>query len=97
LHPRRSPDGRLLAFQAMVDGTTQVGVMDPESGDWNVLTSRRDLGIVEYSGAARGRDDAGQSQAAHAADARYAKCKHGFAMADFEQHACEVQRSRAAG
>ena len=28
LHPRRSPDGRLLAFQAMVDGTTQVGVID---------------------------------------------------------------------
>lgn len=48
LHPRRSPDGRLLAFQAMVDGTTQVGVMDPDSGNWNVLTSRRDLGIVEY-------------------------------------------------
>jgi serine/threonine protein kinase len=48
LHPRRSPDGRLLAFQAMVDGTTQVGVMDPESGNWNVLTSRRDLGIVEH-------------------------------------------------
>jgi Tol biopolymer transport system component len=48
LHPRRSPDGRLLAFQAMVDGTMQVGVMDPESGNWNVLTSRRDLGIVEY-------------------------------------------------
>jgi hypothetical protein len=48
LHPRRSPDGRLLAFQALVDGTTQVGVMDPESGHWNVLTSRRDLGIVEY-------------------------------------------------
>jgi hypothetical protein len=48
LHPRRSPDGRLLAFQAMVDGTTQVGVLDPESGNWNVLTSRRDLGIVEY-------------------------------------------------
>jgi eukaryotic-like serine/threonine-protein kinase len=47
-HPRRSPDGRLLAFQALVDGTTQVGVMDPESGNWNVLTSRRDLGIVEY-------------------------------------------------
>jgi predicted Ser/Thr protein kinase len=48
LHPRRSPDGRLLAFQAMVDGATQVGVMDPESGNWNVVTSRRDLGIVEY-------------------------------------------------
>lgn len=48
LHPRRSPDGRLLAFQALVDGMAQVGVMDPESGNWNVLTRRRDLGIVEY-------------------------------------------------
>jgi len=48
LNPRRSPDGRLLAFQAMVDGQTQVAVMDPESGNWNVLTRRRDQGIVEY-------------------------------------------------
>lgn len=48
LHPRRSPDGRLLAFQALVDGMAQVGVMDPESGSWNVVTSRQDLGIVEY-------------------------------------------------
>jgi eukaryotic-like serine/threonine-protein kinase len=31
-----------------VDGTTQVAVMDPESGNWNVLTRRRDLGLVEY-------------------------------------------------
>lgn len=37
-----------LAFQAFVDGTTQVGVMDPESGNWNVSTRRRNLGIVEY-------------------------------------------------
>jgi hypothetical protein len=48
LHPRRSPDGKLLAFQALVDGAAQVAVMDPESGNWNVLTRRRDLGIVEY-------------------------------------------------
>ena len=48
LNPRRSPDGRLLAFQAMVDGQTQIAVMDPESGNWNVLTRRRDQGIVEY-------------------------------------------------
>ena len=47
-NPRRSPDGRLLAFQAMVDGQTQVAVMDPESGNWNVLTRRRDQGIVQY-------------------------------------------------
>jgi hypothetical protein len=48
LHPRRSPDGRFLAFQALVDGMAQVGVMDPESGNWNVVTSRHDLGTVEY-------------------------------------------------
>ena len=48
LNPRRSPDGRLLAFQAMVEGTTEVAVMDPDSGNWNVLTRRRDRGFVEY-------------------------------------------------
>ena len=31
--PRISPDGHTLAFQAMVDGLTQVAVMDVESGD----------------------------------------------------------------
>src|SRR4029078_2761911 len=48
LNPLRCPHGRLLAFQAMVDGQTQIAVMDPESGNWNVLTRRRDQGIVEY-------------------------------------------------
>jgi eukaryotic-like serine/threonine-protein kinase len=44
--PRVSPDGRLVAFQAMVDGQTQVAVMQPGSGDWNVLTHDRTRGIV---------------------------------------------------
>ncbi|MHC4993132.1 MAG: protein kinase domain-containing protein, partial [Planctomycetota bacterium] len=48
LNPRPSPDGGLLAFQPLVDGQTQVAVMDPESGTWKVLTSRRDQGLVEY-------------------------------------------------
>lgn len=44
--PRISPDGHTVAFQAMVDGLTQVGVMDAESGDWTVLTKNRSLGYV---------------------------------------------------
>lgn len=48
LGPRLSPDGHLLAFEAMVDGDTQVAVMKPESGNWNVLTQRRDRGSVDY-------------------------------------------------
>jgi eukaryotic-like serine/threonine-protein kinase len=46
--PHFSPDGHLLAFQAMVDGNTQVAVMNPESGNWNVLTRRRDQGMVDF-------------------------------------------------
>src|SRR5262245_57971937 len=48
LYPRLSPDGHLLAIQAMVDGITQVAVMKPESGNWSVLTRRRDLGPVTF-------------------------------------------------
>jgi hypothetical protein len=48
LNPELSPDGHVLAFQAMVEGNTQVGVMKPESGSWNVLTSKRNLGAVDY-------------------------------------------------
>jgi len=44
--PRISPDGHTLAFQAMVDGLTQVAVMDTESGDWTVLTKDRSRGYV---------------------------------------------------
>ncbi len=46
LCPRISPDGHTLAFQAMVDGLTQVAVMDTESGDWTILTKDRSRGSV---------------------------------------------------
>jgi hypothetical protein len=46
LGPRISPDGQLLAFQAMMDSVTQVGVMKPESGNWTVLTHERARGYV---------------------------------------------------
>ena len=48
LNPELSPDGHVLAFQAMVDGNTQVGVMKPDSGSWNVLTREHNLGAVDY-------------------------------------------------
>jgi hypothetical protein len=48
IDPRLSPDGHVLAMQAMVDGNTQVAVMKPESGTWNVLTHRRDQGMVGH-------------------------------------------------
>lgn len=44
--PRISPDGHTLAFQAFVDGLTQVAVMDTQSGDWTVLTKNRTRGYV---------------------------------------------------
>jgi WD40 repeat protein len=48
LNPRLSPDGNILAMQAMVNGTTQVAVMKPESGTWNVLTHIHDQGFVTH-------------------------------------------------
>jgi eukaryotic-like serine/threonine-protein kinase len=44
--PRVSPDGRLVAFQAVLDDMSQVAVMDPESGNWSVLTHDREHGLV---------------------------------------------------
>jgi eukaryotic-like serine/threonine-protein kinase len=44
LNPRLSPDGHLLAFEAMVDGLSQIAVMKPESGNWSVLTRDRNHG-----------------------------------------------------
>ena len=44
--PRVSPDGHLIAFEAMVDNQTQVAVMDPRSGNWTVLTQDRTHGPV---------------------------------------------------
>jgi Tol biopolymer transport system component len=46
LDPRPSRDGRLLAFQAIERGLTQVAVSTPESGNWSVLTHNRELGFV---------------------------------------------------
>jgi len=46
LGPRISPDGHLLAFQAMLGQNTQVAVMRPGSGNWQVLTHKADAGWV---------------------------------------------------
>ncbi len=46
LDPRLSPDGHLLAFQAMDRGLTQVAVMKPETGNWSILTHDRSRGLV---------------------------------------------------
>ena len=46
LGPRLAPDGHLVAFQAMVDGQTQVALMQPSSGNWSILTRNRDRGTV---------------------------------------------------
>jgi eukaryotic-like serine/threonine-protein kinase len=47
LGPRISPDGQMLAFKAMIDGITQVAVMKPESGNWQILTRDRSRGFVD--------------------------------------------------
>ena len=47
MSPHVSPDGQMLAFQAMVDGLTQVGVMRPDSGNWTILTKDRSRGFVQ--------------------------------------------------
>jgi tRNA A-37 threonylcarbamoyl transferase component Bud32 len=39
MNPRVSPDGKTIAFTAMVGRTTQLAVLSPETGDWRVLTS----------------------------------------------------------
>jgi serine/threonine protein kinase len=45
MRPSVSPDGRLLAFSAMVNGQTQLAVMNPDSGSWTVLTHDRANGM----------------------------------------------------
>ena len=47
LDPRPSPNGQLLAFQAIEQGLTQVAVTTPESGNWSILTHKRELGFVD--------------------------------------------------
>ena len=46
LTPRISPDGKSLAFLALVDGISQVGVVNPKSGNWTLLTKDRTRGYV---------------------------------------------------
>jgi len=43
---RISPDGRTLAFQALVDNLTQVAVSNPSTGNWTLLTHDRQHGFV---------------------------------------------------
>jgi len=47
LDPRLSPDGSLLAFQAIDRGLNQVAVMKPETGNWSILTHNRERGPIE--------------------------------------------------
>ncbi len=44
--PRISPDGKTLAFQAIDGDTTQVAVMDLDSGNWTQLTHGKANGFV---------------------------------------------------
>ena len=44
MSPRVSTDGRLVAFLAMVEGMTQVAVMQTNSSDWTLLTQDRSMG-----------------------------------------------------
>ena len=44
--PRISPDGHTLAFQAGLDSSGQVAVMDTQSGDWTFLTKNRSAGYI---------------------------------------------------
>jgi len=44
--PRPSPDGKEVAFCAMVDGLSQAAVMIVESGDSKILTTNRSRGLV---------------------------------------------------
>jgi hypothetical protein len=46
LSPRVSPDGQLLAMLALVNRQTQVAIMKPDGGSWNVLTHDTTNGSV---------------------------------------------------
>ena len=44
--PRPSPDGHLIAFYTVEDACTQVALMEPETGNWSILTHSRQHGNV---------------------------------------------------
>ncbi|MCK6684761.1 MAG: serine/threonine-protein kinase [Thermoanaerobaculia bacterium] len=46
LAPRISPDGKRVAFITIAGGNKQIAVMDPASGDWNVLTKQARKGSI---------------------------------------------------
>jgi hypothetical protein len=46
-NPRVSPDGQTVAFVAMVDGISQLGVLTPGTGSWTLLTRDRKRGLVD--------------------------------------------------
>ena len=46
--PRVSPDGKELAFTTMVKGQTQLALMNIATGEWHILTTNRDRGLVGY-------------------------------------------------
>ena len=47
ISPRISPDGQLLAFLAMIDGTTQLGIMKIGADSWTLLTHGVGPGYVQ--------------------------------------------------
>ena len=49
LLPRLSPDGRMLAFITIIDGQSQLAVMDTSSGDWSLLTTARGIGPIIFA------------------------------------------------
>jgi eukaryotic-like serine/threonine-protein kinase len=44
--PHLSPDGRMLAFLALVGHQSQLAVMTTETGDWSLLTSQSAIGPI---------------------------------------------------
>ena len=46
LSPAVSHDGQYVAFNAMVDGLTQLAVLKPKTGDWAILTTDRTHGLI---------------------------------------------------
>jgi eukaryotic-like serine/threonine-protein kinase len=47
MSPQVSPDGRTMAFAAMEGSQTQVAVLNPESGDWKILTHDTSRGLAQ--------------------------------------------------
>lgn len=46
LSPRISPDGEMLALIVLVNGQTQLAIMEPDGGSWTVLTREATNGSV---------------------------------------------------